>query len=205
VRRELALGISLALAAVTAAHPTAHHHAPVLDALAPVLARWTAVHLLQLILFPLLALSVAGLVRGARSRTAVVARIALAAFAVLYTAFDTVAGLGTAALVSHARAQPAEAQALLRGAVQAYFEDPLTGAGGVIAGAGSLAWLAGAGATAVVLWRERGARLASAALALAAVALAVSHVPPLGPAAMLLVAATVLLCRATPAPAPGPA
>lgn len=200
--RSLALAISLALAVVTAAHPTAHHHVPVLDALAPSLVRWTAVHVLQLLLLPLLALAVASLVRGARSRTARLARVALAAFAVLYTAFDAIAGLGTAALVSHARAQPAEAQVVLRDAVQAYFEHPLTGAGGVLAGAGSLAWLAGAGASAVVLWRERGARLASAALALAAILLAVSHVPPPGPVAMLLVAAAVLLSRATPAPAP---
>ena len=69
----------------------------------------------------------------------------------------------------------------------------------------TLAWLAGAGATAVVPWRDRGARLASVALALAAVTLAESHVPPFGPVAMLLVAAAVLLSRATPASAPAPA
>lgn len=56
--------------------------------------RWQLAHLLLLPAFPLLAVSVWGLLRGERGLIADAARLSAAAYAVLYGALDSIAGIG---------------------------------------------------------------------------------------------------------------
>lgn len=191
------MGVPLALAVITAAHPVAHHDGPAYVALAPVLGRWMLVHLLQLIFLPLLALVVIRLAAASTSAAARVARVALLVFAVTYTAFDAAAGLGTGALIADGLTRPSGEQAAIAALVQEWFEHPVVGGAGALGLVGAAAWLTGSLATAVVLWSEQGARLASAALAVAGVLLALGHTPPFGPSAMLAVT-TAMLLRSRP-------
>lgn len=57
-------------------------------------ARWQLAHLLLLPAFPLLAVSVWGLLRGHRGALTLGARLLAVAYAVLYGALDSIAGLG---------------------------------------------------------------------------------------------------------------
>lgn len=113
-------------------------------------ARWEAVHLVLLPLFPLLGGAVWLLLLGERGAAAWVARAAAFAFAVLYTALDSIAGIGAghqmAATASRGDPRPP---------VEDLYDvgDPL-GAAGVVLLAVALA------VSAAVLWRRTGSALA---------------------------------------------
>lgn len=65
---------------------------------------WLFVHYVQILLFPLVALAVASLLRGMTGLTVLASRIALFVFAVCFVAFDTAAGVATGILVQAAQA-----------------------------------------------------------------------------------------------------
>ena len=112
--------------------------------------QWRLVHLVLLPLFPLVGASVWLLLLGRRGAAAWVARALAAAFAVLYTALDSIAGIGGGHQVARAaeRGDP-------RPPVEDLYDigDPL-GRLGVVALAVALL------VTAVLLWRSTGSRLA---------------------------------------------
>ena len=94
----LAVGAPLVLAFVELFHPHAG------DLLQLDVSRWLWVHYSQILLFPLVALAIAILVRGHDDAAARICRIALFLFAASYIAFDTAAGVVTGILVKAARA-----------------------------------------------------------------------------------------------------
>jgi hypothetical protein len=104
-------------------------------------------HVLQAPLFALLAFSAYLLVAGLRGVDVVVAEVGLAAFVVFYTAYDAIAGVDYAVLITGLHDLPAaEAQR----ALDAYNAAPFVPFGDW----GSLCWLAALIAIAVALWRN---------------------------------------------------
>lgn len=94
----LIVGAPLTLAIVEVFHPHPH------EILNVDLGRWLAIHYAQIPLFPLSALAVATLVRGRAGIAATACRVATFAFAIIFTAFDTAAGVVTGILVKAAHA-----------------------------------------------------------------------------------------------------
>ncbi len=94
----LIVGSPLILAIVEVFHPHPH------DLLSLDVNRWLAIHYAQIPLFPLSSLAVALLVRGRAGIAATLCRVATFAFAVIFTAFDTAAGVVTGILVKAAHA-----------------------------------------------------------------------------------------------------
>jgi hypothetical protein len=94
----LIVGAPILLAIVELFHPHPH------DLLSLDVDRWLAVHYAQIPLFPLAALAVALLVRGRAGAWATACRVATFVFAVVFTAFDTAAGVVTGILVKAANA-----------------------------------------------------------------------------------------------------
>jgi hypothetical protein len=115
----LIVGSPLILATVEAFHPHPH------DLLSLDVNRWLAIHYAQIPLFPLSALAVALLVRGQAGLAATLCRAATFAFAIIFTAFDTAAGVVTGILVkaAHASGTP-EAW---RAAIDAVWMHPVMG------------------------------------------------------------------------------
>ena len=146
----LVVGAPLALALLEVFHPHPPHDLFQLD-----VRTWLWVHYLQIPLFPLAALAVVVLVRDASGFAAGLCRVSIFAFAVIFTVFDTAAGIVTGTLLQAAhRTDTPEAW---REPVMAIWEHPILGGSRnitpVLAVVGSLAWLVGTVAAAVAVRR----------------------------------------------------
>jgi len=155
-------------------------------------------NVIQMPLFAALGLSVLWMLprRGTASQ---VSQIALAAYIVLYPAFDALVGIGSGLLLSQRATLNAPAdQAVLDRAIQALFFDP-AGIALWMAILASACWSVGAVAGAMSLWRSAGWRVA-APLLVSGVALGIGHVSPQGPLAsvMLATASWQFMTRARP-------
>jgi hypothetical protein len=114
------------------------------------------VHYAQIILFPLVAVAMALLVRGRTGIAATICRIAMFLFAACYTAFDTAAGVVTGILVKTARAS--NVPETWRPAIDAVWKHPIMGGSPqgpppLLAILGSVALSIGAVAAAISLKR----------------------------------------------------
>ncbi len=149
-------------------------------ALAPsTAAQWTAIHLVLLPLFPLLAVALGVLLRGEGGLLARLALAAAYAYAVFYTGLDALAGI--AAGVVTERVQGGSRAAL-----------DLRALGNDLGLVGSTAFLVAAALTAVVLVRRHGRAALPGALLLVAgaVPFLTAHVHwPTGGLALLVIAA----------------
>jgi len=149
--------------------------------------RWRLAHLLLLPLFPLVGAAVWLVLLGRRGALAWTARVLAAAYAVLYSALDSIAGIGG----GHQMARTAE-----RGDPRPPVED-LFDIGDRLGQAGVLALAASFALAAAVLWTSTRSRLALAggAVAVAACYPFLQHhvFPPRGVLALLGVAAGTAL------------
>jgi len=186
LRRTLLLGVPLAVGAISMIHPGSvtnpgHEHEEGLYAqIGDQAELFIAVHVIQMVLFGLLGLSVWVAIRRLRGVAAQVARWALLPFLVFYTAFDSLVGIGTGVLVREGRQMPAADQDVAGGLTNAYGDSLLTGDPNVFALLGSTAWFVALVAAAIA-WRRGGAsRLTVAALALAGLVFAIGHPAPFG-------------------------
>jgi hypothetical protein len=111
----------LLLALLEIFHP--HPHAD--DLLDVQVNPWLFVHYAQILLFPLVALAMASLLRGMTGLTAMASRAALFVFAISFVAFDTAAGVATGILVqaAHASGHPES----WRAAIDAIWLHPIVG------------------------------------------------------------------------------
>jgi hypothetical protein len=153
------------------------------------------VHLGTLVFVPLLACVVYLLLRGVGGTAARVSRIALAAFALFYTAWEVLIGLGVGILVEQVNELPAAGRATGASLVEDYAGSSLITRLELI---GSVAWLVAAVAAGVALFRRTDARSSSAVVLLLLVsAVPISwHVPPFGPVGLaLFFTATLLVLR----------
>lgn len=185
-RRLLLLTVPVVVGVVSVIHPGSltnpfhEHEEGIYDQLGDEAGLFVAVHIVQLIAFGLLALSVWVAIAGLRGRAAQVGRWALLPFIVFYTAFDALVGIGTGTLVREGREMPAADQAADERLVNAYSDTLITGDPNVFAFIGTTAWFVALVAAAIA-WRRAGAgRLTTAALALAGVVFAIGHPAPFG-------------------------
>src|SRR5262249_27894769 len=142
----LVVGAPLALALLEIFHPHPPHDLFQLD-----VRTWLLVHYLQIPLFPLAALSVVTLLRDSSGFVAGLSRVAMFVFAVIFTVFDTAAGVVTGVLLQAAHGT--DTPEAWRGPVMAIWEHPIIGGSRnitpLLAVVGSLAWLVGSVAAAV--------------------------------------------------------
>ena len=195
-RRLIMFGTPLALGLVTLVHPIVRR-SPAVELQGRV-GLWLGVHLLQLALFCLLAVTVWLLVDGLPGRAAAVSRAALLPFVAFYSAFDALVGLATGQMVRKAAELPqaaVTADVLWAGRLH----DPLVGA---VVLPGILAWLTASLAAALALARAGAPRSGVVALVLAGLLLGVDHAPPFGPLAMLWLLITVAILQRRPARVP---
>jgi hypothetical protein len=196
-RRALVLGPVL-FGVVTLLHPLPQW-GRIVESLGPRLGLWIGVHVAQLVLIPLLMLTVWTLLAGLGGRPAAVARAALVVFVAFYSAFDTVVGIGTGLLVRRVSAlDGAERDAAARLA-QWFWDARLDPALPVfwVIGVGTSAWLVALVATAMALRRASASRFVAALLVVSGVALAIDHPFPTGTIAMGCLLAAALLGERT--------
>lgn len=193
----------LLLAVLEIFHPTGHRDA-VQATLQPQVERWLVVHHLQLVLFPLTALSVFQLTANYRNTLSRIAGIAMAVYAIGYCAYDSIAGIGTGILISDANELrnllgtelPSGFDDILSETIQAYYHSPV---------ADNIAWVAIAAAifglllTGAQLYRRGHGTLPLFMLAGAAWGVTKTHAPPYGPITFgFIFAATVAVVFFSP-------
>jgi hypothetical protein len=183
-RRLVVLGAPLALIVFSLAHGldwlVMHGMHEDYDAfiqyIVDIRGRWLAVHIVGLVLFPLLGLSVWWMLPPSRMASRI-SRVGLTAYIVLYAAFDAIAGIGSAVVAEYRAGVPTEDHPVLDGVMWALLGE--ADATFYLAEVASYAWALGTGAAAAALWQERGWRMALP-LALGGLAMWHSHFPPFG-------------------------
>ncbi|HVD58769.1 MAG TPA: hypothetical protein VNC17_18145 [Thermoleophilaceae bacterium] len=152
-------------------------------------SRYLTVHLVSLVFLGLMGAALYLLLRDLPGRAAQISRLAILPFVVFYVAGDAIAGVATGALVDHANDLPASERAGTADAVQALWDDFITG--DLLLGLGAASWIVAALAAAVAYARA-GAPIAVTVL-LALSALVFWHTPPIGPVGLVCFAAAVVL------------
>ncbi len=176
-RRFIVIGAPVALAVLELWHPLFASEPG--KSLLPVADRWLLVHLLQLPLFALLALSLYLLVDGLRGVAPAVARIGAVVFGALYAAFDAVAGIATGVLAREANGLGPVERQTVEATIDALFTDRIVGGeSSLLAVAASLAWLVAAFAVALSLRRAGAHRIAVLLVGLSALLFPLGHTPP---------------------------
>lgn len=151
-----------------------------IDYLSRIPGRWLALHLVGLGMFPLLGLVVWWMLPPRRR----VSQVALASYVVLYPAFDALVGIGSSILIRYRGTLSVADRTVLDPIIKDLFFD-YSGIANALAGVASLAWGIGVIAAAAALW-QRGAWRVGLPLAIAGAAMAVTHAPPFGTIAAIM-------------------
>ncbi len=136
------------------------------------------------------------LVEGLKGIDAIVSRIGFWIFLVFYSAFDSVAGIGTGVLMRHGRELDPSEQEFMARIVQNLFFDPIAGGShSWISEIASFGWLLGTWAAALALYRTGISKLAALLLLPSGLSIWYSHAYPHGPIgfAFFLAASIVLV------------
>src|SRR5829696_4867277 len=96
------------------------------------------------------------LTRDLQGRAALISRLAVGPFVVLYGAYEAVIGLATGALVQHGNDVPADEQGAVSSAIQSLQDNVIIGDPGIVGSIGAIAWIV-AVVAAVVAFRRAGA------------------------------------------------
>jgi hypothetical protein len=185
-------------------HPTGDEYYPTVK---DHVTRWQVVHIGTMMFVPLMAGVVFVLLRDMRGRLAKVSRLALLPFALFYTAWEVLVGIGTGLLVADVNALPAAERATGVHLIDEYVDSQLNA---VFSAIGSAAWVVAIAAASIALYRQaRGRRSAlTVLLLLLSAPLIAIHVTPFGPVGLALFIAAVLLVvrrgAVSPVPAPAP-
>jgi hypothetical protein len=146
LRRIVLFVVPLLVGTLNLAHPMVR--VPVYDGILRHLDWWITLHILNLAGFPLLGLAAYLLVKDVNNAGATVAKIAIAIFVPVYTAFDALAGVGTGTLVQQISCLSPEQSTTFKPTVDAFWNSaPLTASAIV----GSIAWVIATLSTAVAL------------------------------------------------------
>ena len=135
VRRVIILGTPLVLGILDIFHPTFSTDG-IFTGISGHLEWWIILHILQLPLFCLLALSVYLLLDGVQGTFATLSKVALGIFVIFYPALDAILGIGTGALVSYANGTAGFLQAAMVPAIEDYFSNRVTVLIGTLGGFG---------------------------------------------------------------------
>ena len=150
--------------------------------------RWLAVHLIGLVLFPLLGVSIWLMLPLGRIASRI-SQVGLAVYIVLYSAFDAVAGIGGAVLAGYREGLPAAERPTVDGAIWALMGE--ADATSYLAEVATWGWELGVLGAAVALYQDRGWRRGlrtAVPLVAGGAAFAQSHFPPFGAGAGVLLA-----------------
>jgi hypothetical protein len=154
-----------------------------------------ALHFAQLFLIAGLAWSLWLLVDGLESRAATVTRVLIVPYVILYTALDSIAGIGMGSFVQIANDLPAAEQALADEIMTELDEPDVAGYATYVAA--GLSWFAAAFAATRAL-RGHAPTGALVLMALGALIFAVGHPKPPGPVGMALFLAGVIWLELRP-------
>jgi hypothetical protein len=194
LRRTLLLAPPLALASLEVFHPQPDFNVQaMLDA-----STWFAwFHVIQLVLTGLIALSVLLLAADFGRATAWTTRLGIGVFLVFFSAYDTLAGIGTGLAMRSARSLSAEQQ---EGVFTVVKDWPGLGPPFALSIIGTLGWVVAVGTLALAARRRRASRPEWITLALAAVFLLGGHPFPQGTLAFgsLFVAVLIHEWRSAP-------
>jgi hypothetical protein len=154
---------------------------------------WLTVHIGMMLFIPLMAAAVYLLLRGVEGTAARICRIALVPFAIFYSAWEALQGIGVGILVDEVNALPQTERATGADLVHDFADNILIRNFGVFGNIGSLALITATIGAGVALRRHAGAPLSVAALLGLSGFLITAHPPPYGPAGLALFIAAVLL------------
>jgi hypothetical protein len=143
LRRIIVLGSPLTLGILDLFHPALYTQTGttiqtgIFQRIAPVVNWWLLLHILQLPLFCLLALSAYLLLNGVQNVAAIGSRIAIGIFVIFYPAFDGLIGIGTGSLVRYATMLSSDQRALLSNTIDLFWQSPFAT---LLAVVGSVGW-----------------------------------------------------------------
>ena len=185
------VGVPLAWAVLLWFHPDVPDPDNVYGGLRDEVATYQIVHVGTLIFIGLMGVAIYMLVRDLPGKAATISRLAIAPFVLFYSAWETVIGLATGALVQHANDAPAGGRPAVSDAIQSLQDNLIVGEMGILSIVGGLAWITAAIAAAVAVRRAGAPVLATVLLGLSVVV--VSHPPPIGPIGLACFAGAVLV------------
>jgi len=149
------------------------------------------VHVGTLVFIGLMGVALYMLIRDLPGKAATISRLAIGLFVVFYTAWETVIGLATGALIQHANDAPAGERPALSDGIQSLQENLIVGEMGALSIVGGLGWITAAIAASVAVRRAGAPILATVLLGLSLVV--VSHPPPIGLLGLACFAGAVLV------------
>ena len=149
------------------------------------------VHVGTLIFIGLMGVALHMLIRDLPGKAATISRLAVGLFVVFYTAWETVIGLATGALIQHANDAPAGERPALSDGIQSLQDNLIVGEMGALSIVGGLGWITAAIAASVAVRHAGAPILATVLLGLSLVV--VSHPPPIGPFGLACFAGAVLV------------
>jgi hypothetical protein len=158
---------------------------------------WLVVHVGTMIFIPLMAVAIYLLVRGIENTAARVCRIALLTFALFYTAWEVLMGIGTGVLVEGVNGLPAAERATGSSLVNDFTDNIFVRDFGIFNVIGSLSLITATIAAGIALRRQADSVPISVPILLGLCGFMISaHPPPFGPIGLVFfVAAVVLLAR----------
>ena len=186
----LAIGMPLAWAVLLWFHPNVdpdHVYADLRDNV----VAYQIVHAGTLVFIGLLGLALYLLVRDLPGTAAKISRLAIGPFVLFYAAYESVIGLAVGALVQHGNDAPVRQRPAVADSIQSLGDNAIVGDPGIVASAGSLAWIVAVVAAAIA-YRQVGAPLLATIL-LALSFVVISHPPPIGPIGLVFFAGAVAL------------
>jgi hypothetical protein len=182
------IGVPLAWGVLLLFHPSGDS---LYDAASSNTTAWLAVHLGTMLFIPLLATVLFVVLRRFDGAAAMVSRIALAVFAVVYLAFEMLVGIGVGLLADTSAPEAV---------VDAYGDSSILA---VIETVGSVAWLVAVIAAGIAMFNRAQTRTSIAVVLLfviSAPGIAI-HVSPVGPIALVLLVIALWLVMHERAPA----
>lgn len=162
--------------------------------------RFLVVHIGMMLFIPLMAVAVYLLLRGVAGTAAWVARIALVPFAVFYSAWEALQGIGVGILANELKGLAQATEPLREDLVQDFAEHALIGPFGVFGSIGSMGLIVAMIAAGLALYRNAGAPLFVPILLGVSGFLITVHPPPYGPTGLALFIVAVLLYGRSQAP-----
>ncbi len=186
------IGVPVLWAILLLFHPDGAGDAIYLDVQDNV-TRFLVVHIGMVLFIPLMTVVVYLLLRGVEGTAAWVSRIALVPFAVFYSAWEVLQGIGVGILANELNGLPQAGQTLREELVQGFAEHGLIGPFGVFVSLGSMGLIVAMIAAGVALYRNAGAPVSVPILLAISGLLITAHPPPFGPSGLVLFIVAVLL------------
>jgi hypothetical protein len=192
-RGELAflIGVPLAWAVLLLFHPLGEGdmYPELRDDVTP----WLVVHVGTMIFIPLMAVAFYLLVRGIENTAARVCRIALLTFALFYTAWEVLMGIGTGVLVQAVNGLPAAERATGSILVNDFTDNIFVRDFGLFNVIGSLSLITATIAAGIALRHQAGVPISVPILLGLCGFMISAHPPPFGPIGLVFFVAAVLL------------